>query len=95
MSNDTTIIWKNNTVKWAVETRLLPEDTQWYTTTWECRKLIGTDRLEPGTSNENVLHWRRSDLTLGDASKKTILLTDMACLNESKEAVKRDEKIGK
>ena len=38
-------------------------------------------------------HW--PDLTLEDTSKKTILLTDMACPNEYNKIAKQDEKIGK
>ena len=38
---------------------------------------------------------RRPDLTLEDTSKKTILLIDMACLDENNKIVKRDQKIGK
>ena len=39
---------RNNTLKllavnWAVEIGLLPEDTKWYTTNWERRKLIEKD----------------------------------------------------
>ena len=38
---------------------------------------------------------RRPDLALEDTSKKTILLIDMTCPNESNKIAKRDEKIGK
>ena len=30
-------------VRWAVENGLLPEDTKWYTTNWERRKMIEKD----------------------------------------------------
>ena len=40
-----------------------------------------------------IANW--SDLTLEDTSKKTILLTDMACPSEYNKIAKRDEKIGK
>ena len=38
---------------------------------------------------------RRPDLTLYDTSKKTILLIDMACLNENNKIAEQDKKIGK
>ena len=38
------------TVKWAVEIRLLPEDTKWYTTNWERGKAI-----EEGKSKKTML----------------------------------------
>ena len=37
----------------------------------------------------------RPDLTLEDTSKKTILLIDIGCPNESNKIAKRNEKIGK
>ena len=38
---------------------------------------------------------RRPDLTLEDTSKKTILLTDMACPNKYNKMAKQDEKIAR
>ena len=38
---------------------------------------------------------RRPDPPLEDTSKKTILLIDMACLNEYNKIAKQDKKIGK
>ena len=86
-------------VKWAIENRLIPEDTKWYNIKWERGQVI--------ESNGKKLLWdweyrmrinciaRRPDLTLEDKDKKLIMLIDMACLNEANKEAKRDEKIRK
>ena len=86
-------------VKWAIENRLIPEDTKWYTIKWERGQVI--------ESNGKKLLWdweyrmrinciaRRPDLTLEDKDKKLIMLIDMACPNEANKAAKREEKIRK
>ena len=86
-------------VKWAVENGLLPEETKWYAVNWERGKVIKDDGKK--------LYWdweyrmrtsciaRRPDLTLEDTAKKTILLIDMACPNESSKEAKREEKMRK
>ena len=83
-------------VKWAVENGLLPEETKWYAVNWECGKVI--------ENNGKKLYWdwehrmrtnciaKRPDLTLEDTGKKTILLIDMACPNESNKEAKREKR---
>ena len=57
-------------VKWATENGLLPKDTKWYTTNWECGKLIekGGKKLfwdwEHPMRTDGIA--RRPDLTLED-----------------------------
>ena len=86
-------------VKWATENGLLPKDTKWYTMKWERGKVIEKDGKklfwdwEHPMRTDCIAH--RPNLTLEDKSKKTILLIDMACPNESIKIAKRDEKIGK
>ena len=57
-------------VKWAVENELLPEDTKWYTTNWECRKMIEKDGKKLFWDWEHSMRTdciaRRPDLTLAD-----------------------------
>ena len=86
-------------VKQAIENGLLSKDTKWYTTNWERRKVVEKDGKKLFWDWEHPIRTghiaRRPGLTLEDTSKKTILLIDMACPNETNKIVKRVEKIGK
>ena len=74
-------------VHWAIDNKLLPEGTKWYTEIWEKRKVI--------ENNGKKLYWdwehrmrtsctaRRPDLTLEDRIEKKIMIIDMACPNAS------------
>ena len=83
----------------ALRNGLFPEDTKWYTTNWERGKVIEKDGKKLFRDREHPMRTdcitHRPDLTLEDASKKTILLIDMACPNEYNKIGKRDGKIGK
>ena len=72
---------------WAVDNKLLPEGTKWYTEIWDKGKVI--------ENNGKKLYWdwehrmrtsctaRRLDLTLEDRIEKKIMIIDMACPNGS------------
>ena len=66
---------------------------------WEKGKALenGGKRLYWDWEHRMRTNWtaRRPDLTLEDKEMKTILLVDMACLNEVNRQVKREEKIKK
>ena len=86
-------------VHWAIDNKLLPEGTKWYTEIWEKGKVI--------ENNGKKLHWdwehrmrtsctaRRPDLTLEDRIEKKIMIIDMTCPNESNKEKKREEKVKK
>ena len=86
-------------VHWAIDNKLLPEGTKWYTEIWEKGKVI--------ENNGKKLYWdwehrmrttctaRRPDLTLEDRIEKKIMIIDMACPNESNKEKKREEKMRK
>ena len=73
---------------WAV-----PEDTNWYTTNSERGKVIEKDGKKLFWDWEHPMKTdcvaRRPDLTLEDASKKTIIVIDMACPNEHSKIAKK------
>ena len=83
-------------VKWAIENGLLPEEMKWYAVNWEQGKVIENDGKKLYWDWEHRMRTncivRRPDLILEDKVKKTILLIDMACLNESNKE-KRSESI--
>ena len=86
-------------VHWAIDNKLLPEGTKWYTEIWEKGKVI--------ENNGKKLYWdwehrmrtsctaRRPDLTLEDRIEKKIMIIDMACPNEWNKEKKREEKMRK
>ena len=78
---------KKLAVKRATENSLFPKDTKWYTTNWERGKVIEKDGKKLFWDWEHPIRTdgiaRRPDLTLEDTSKKTMLLIDMACPNET------------
>ena len=63
-------------VKWAIENRLLPEETRWYAVNWERGKVIKNDGKKLYWDWEHRMRTnciaRRPDLTLEDTAKKTI-----------------------
>ena len=84
-------------VKCTLENGLLPEGTKWYTTNWERGKVIEKDAKKLFWGWKHPIRTdcvaRRPDFTMEDTSKKTILLIDVACSNESNKRAKRDERI--
>ena len=84
-------------VKWCVEKGLIAEETKWYKENWERGKVIEKDGIKMSWDWEHRMRTncvaRRPDLTLEDATKKTIMLIDMACPMESNKQEKREEKI--
>ena len=83
-------------VKRAIKNGLLPEETKWYAVNWECGKVTENDGKNLYWDWEHRMRTnciaRKPDLTLEDTAKKTILLIDMACLNESNKEAKREKK---
>ena len=71
----------------------VPEDTKWYTTNSERGKVIEKDGKKLLWDWEHPMKTdcvaRRPDLTLEDASKKTIIVIDMACPNEHSKIAKK------
>ena len=86
-------------VKWAVENGFLPEDTKLYTINKERGKMIEQDGKKLFWYWEHPMKTdciaRKPDLTKEGTSKKTILLTDMACPQKYNKVAIGDEKIEK